>query len=171
MPGKRRVVEKVRLQKWMQRGRSATIGENESFIISLKYVNNKKLRTKDTGLGWPMADQNKRAIPVTMWYPDDTINPLYMNSWVVLQVVRHVSTSGPNLKVTDTRQCSTQPNTLRCHAPVISKPNYRVLQGLKSISHCHEQNLSVFPHFWSVWMISLRKGSESKLQPILINIR
>ena len=96
--GKQRVVVKVLLQKWMQRGRSATIGEIFKSLSSLKMENVVKMRTKDTVLGWPMADQNKRAIPVTMWYPDDTIKPLYMNSLVVLQVFRHVSTSGPNLK-------------------------------------------------------------------------
>ena len=93
--GKQRAVVKVLLRKWMQRGRSATIGEIFESLSSLKII---KVRTKDTELGWPIADQNKRAMPVTMWYPDDTINPLYMNSCVVLQDSRHVSTSGPNLK-------------------------------------------------------------------------
>ena len=93
--GKQRAVVKVLLRRWMQRGRSATIGEIFESLSPLKII---KVRTKDTELGWPMADQNKSAMPVTMWYPDDTINPLYMNSWVVLQVSRHISTSGPNLK-------------------------------------------------------------------------
>ena len=98
MQEKQTVVGRVRLRKWKQRGRSATIGEIFESLSSLKMENVVKMRTKDTVLGWPMADQNKRAMPVTMWYPDDTINPLYMNSCVVLQDSRHVSTSGPNLK-------------------------------------------------------------------------
>ena len=99
-----RAVEKVRLQKRMRRGCSATIEKGFESMTSSIYL---QVRTKDTGLGWLIADQKKSAMPVTMWYPDDTINPWYMNSRVVLQVFRHKSTSGPNLS--NTRQSSIHP--------------------------------------------------------------
>jgi hypothetical protein len=102
----------VRMRTGLRRGGSATgevcMYERDIFVVFGEGL------TKATGLGLPIAEKNRRPAPVTIWYPDDCINPCLKYSLVVVHCV-HVRTSGPNLHIAGGK------NTVRQFASRINK--------------------------------------------------